>query len=374
MSPHLNKSPASVAPVGADRPAKGAASPSRKFNEKTLQADVRQLLEDGDYDAAVKYLVDALPGLHASRLNAREKLNNLQFLARTIQLNGGSKYGYTKLRSKFMNLNKRLRGYELSSDGGFVEFGCGAHDPVALSSYFFVNGAGPNYAVDMLPPRNPVYSAMSMYDILTNMTMFPQIYCRGETQPADLLARLKTFDVAAFERGDYEGGMEGLKGSVQLCVSDLLESPIQAGTIKLFTSFAVLEHVTEIDAICSRIYDLLIPGGIAFHFIDLADHRNYRGDGAFGPLDFLTEAQGPANLNRLRAPEIAAAHVRAGFQVIADDRSLADMPGALRDSLVEPFRSMPVKGRRRDQATAARTQAAGELTPATRRASSASRR
>jgi hypothetical protein len=272
-------------------------------------------------------------------VNSKEKLNNLLFLARAIQQGGGSKYGHVKLAGKIRTLTGSI-GKVTLPQGGFLELGCGAHDPLGLAIFFYLNGLTPAYGVDLLPPRTPHYSALSMYEILAHIKMFPGRYTWGGKRPIDVINGLRTINVAAFETGDFAAGLESLAGNVELLAEDLLHCPIEPGSIALLTSFAVLEHVSNIGSIMRRCFELMAPGGIAYHFVDLADHRSYRGDGAYGPLSFLTEATAPANMNRLRAPQVAAAATAAGFQIVKDQRAGVDLTPELQAQLVPPFAAM----------------------------------
>ena len=138
----------------------------------------------------------------------------------------------------------------------------------------------------------------------------------------------------------FPAGLASVDGKVNLEIEDIVKSRIPLGSISLLASFAVLEHVDDIAAVSSHIYKLLKPGGLAFHFVDLADHRSYRGDGAFGPLSFLTEEDAPANMNRLRAPQIAQAQVAAGFEILRDTRTKAPPSAGIEEALVPQFRRM----------------------------------
>ncbi len=319
-------------------------APSRGgFSETAFQTTIQDLISQKKNDAAVKYIISNLPKLHDSNLNIKEKINNLYFASRVIQTAGGLKYGPNKLLTKIRALNQNLKDIALPLGGGFVELGCGAHDPIALSTYFFVNGYAPNYAVDLLPPRVPHFSAYSMYDILCNIRMYPGRYCRDATRPKDVLDRLRELDTQSFERGSFQEGLQSLDGKVNLELVDIVKSRIPQGSISLLASFAVFEHVDDIETVSRHIYKLLKPGGVAYHFVDLADHRSYRGDGAYGPLSFLTEEEAPANMNRLRAPQIRQAQIDAGFEVLKDRRVNALESSAIEASLVERFRSMPFK-------------------------------
>lgn len=343
------RGPVATVAVSNDEPGRGAAAAraslavvdlqTRRFSEKGLQEAILELVARKQTDRATKLLIDSLPAMYESNVNSKEKLNNLLFLARAIQHGGGSKHGAVKLRAKVKSLAGFVKDLPLP-EGGFVELGCGAHDPLSLSFYFYLNGLTPACGVDLLPPRTDYFSAVSMYEILANMKMFPGRYTWPGHKPHEILTALRDIDVAAFERGDFWGGVEAMDGKVRLISEDVLECDLLPGSIALFTSFAVLEHVTDIDAIFRRSYELMAPGGVAYHFNDLADHRSYRGDDKFGPLSFLTEEVAPPNMNRLRAPQITEAALAAGFELITDQRISADLPAALKARLVSPFAAM----------------------------------
>jgi hypothetical protein len=330
---------AAVVPLRARGSTGRPVTPDAPYSEKELQNQILDLVAGKNTDRATKVLIDALPAIYQSNVNSKEKLNNLLFLARVIQHGGGSKHGHVKLRNKLKTLTNCI-GTEPVPAGGFLELGCGAHDPLAMAMFFYLNGLTPAYGVDLLPPRTAHFSALSMYEILAHVKMFPGRYVWGGKRPIDIINQLRTIDSAAFERGDFQAGLESVEGRVNLLSEDLLTCAIAPASIALLTSFAVFEHLTDIDAIFRRCFELMVPGGIAYHFIDLADHRSYRGDGQFGPLSFLTEEHAPANMNRQRAPQFVAAARRAGFDIVKDQRGAGDLTEALQAQLVAPFDAM----------------------------------
>lgn len=339
LSPSAPASPPATrrAPAAPAKPAKPL-----RFSEKSLQGTIVDLIERKQTDRATKMLIDMLPLIHQSNINIKEKLSNLLFLAKAIQEGGGAKYGHVKLRSKIRTLATFLKDIELPQ-GGFVELGCGAHDPAALATYFYLNGLTPAYGVDLLKPRTDVFSALSMYDILAHIKMFPGRYTWGGRRPSEIIQNLRNIATARFEAGDFAGGMDSIASEVRLLVQNLLVCDIEPGSIALLTSFAMLEHVDDINAIMKRCFELMVPGGIAFHFNDLADHRSYRGDNLYGPLSFLTEVEAPANMNRLRAVQITRAARNAGFELLADQRIAAEVTPELRQKLIPQFAKMPIE-------------------------------
>ena len=84
----------------------------------------------------------------------------------------------------------------------------------------------------------------------------------------------------------------------------------------------------------------MLPGGIVYHFIDLADHRSYRLGGEFHALSFLAEEEAPPGINRLRASEHVMAQMEAGFELLSNKVVKSDIPDNVRRNLLPKFRAM----------------------------------
>ena len=310
------------------------------FQEQTFIEYYQELADSGRDEQALTYLLESLPDLSRAKLNRKEKANLLIFLPRLVQAAANTKHGYQKVLRKARSVLEQVEGLDIPKDGVFVDFGCGAHDPVALSTFFYANGFSRALGIDMLPARVPLFAGLSMYDILSNMRIFPQRYCMPGVDPAEFVRRLRVFNLTAFERGDFERGIQSAKGHVEFAVSDISTSNLEKNSVSLLVSFAVFEHVMDMKSVCKKIYDVLKPGGVAYHFIDMADHRSYREDGQFGPLTFLTEENGPSNINRLRKHEQIAFQKEAGFEIVRQQSVSAKLTPELRSALVPRFKGM----------------------------------
>jgi hypothetical protein len=75
----------------------------------------------------------------------------------------------------------------------------------------------------------------------------------------------------------------------------------------------------------------------------MAASDSYRGDGGFGPLSFLIEREAPANMNRLRAPQLTEAARCAGFEVLGDRGITIDLTPEDIVGLVPPFSQMAIE-------------------------------
>lgn len=311
-----------------------------KFNERLFVKYTIDMLNDSKSDKAEKHLLENLCALQNCNVNRKEKLNDLLYLTKLIQQKGSFKHGYEKLLRKASSLQRGVARYSPPAGGVFVDLGCGAHDAVALSVYQYLNGYDVVYSIDMKPPRNEVYSALSMYEILANVLMFPERYTQEGTQVDELVSKVRRFNLEAFEKGDFWEGLKPLEDKVRFEVCDFVDSTVEPNSVSALVSFAVLEHVDDIYNVSKRIYDAMLPGGIVYHFIDLADHRSYRLGGEFHALSFLAEEEAPPGINRLRASEHVMAQMEAGFELLSNKVVKSDIPDNVRRNLLPKFRAM----------------------------------
>ncbi len=287
------------------------------FREADYVESFRSLIADERHEHALSFLLEQLPELAGSRMHRKEKLNHLLYSARAIQDGGITKHGPHKLVRKATGLSREFAKFGLPHRKVFVDFGAGAHDPVALASYFYLNGFEQAVGSDLKPPRNPHYSGYSMFDILAHVNAFPERYMEAGVERDTFMERLRQFDLEAFERGDFDGGLAPLDGRVRFVPGDIVDLDLVDNSVSAFVSFAVFEHVVDVAGVLAFMHSKTAPGGLGFHFIDLADHRSYRRDGAFNEFSFLTQEEPPMGLNRLRKSEQIAAFQAAGFEVLS---------------------------------------------------------
>jgi SAM-dependent methyltransferase len=116
---------------------------------------------------------------------------------------------------------------------------------------------------------------------------------------------------------------------------DAIESTcLQDRSFDIIYSHACLEHVREPTRAAGRIAELLVPGGITCHQIDLRDHRDFS-----RPLDFLRFSDRTWNwavsrrgyTNRLRRSDWIAAFSDAGLEVL-EARTTNEIPMASVDA------------------------------------------
>lgn len=310
------------------------------FNEKNFKGKFNELIENKHVEPALDYLIECLPPMYKSRMHRKEKMNHLLYMTRQIQHLGTAKYGSKKLLSKIRQVKNNLQNITLPKSGAVVELGCGVHDAVALSVFFYLNGYDKAYAIDIQPLRNPAYSAISLYDILSNVALFPERYTYGDTTPEQILERLKKIDVERFEDGDFESGMQALQNQISYQVCDIADSDISKDSVAVLFSFAVYEHLMDVESANKKIYDALVPGGYAYHFIDIADHRSYSPKPEFNPFTFLTESVAPKSQNRWRKSEFINSFEQCGFEVVEVASTQMEIPKETRAKLLPKWQAM----------------------------------
>jgi SAM-dependent methyltransferase len=319
-------------------PAPAISEPA--FSEKAFLERFEALIAENRSEEALDFFLAEAGALAGSKLHRRIKLNHFRYAARILEAKTQGKHGFEKLTTKFAGIVRNLDGETIPEGGGFLDFGCGEHDPLALALAFYLNGFDRAIACDMRPPHIPIYSAQSMTEIVTHMRAHPDSYLLPGRDGTKFERRINSVDVQPFIEGDFERGVAALAGRVDYRLADLLTLDVGDESLSLAVSFAVLEHVEAPDAIYEWLFRKTRPGGLQFHFIDLVDHRAYLKDGCFHEWSFLTTEEGPPHLNRLRAHEHLEKIAAAGFEIVKQVSRDDPTPEGLRSRLIAPWRDM----------------------------------
>ena len=118
---------------------------------------------------------------------------------------------------------------------------------------------------------------------------------------------------------------------------------VEAGSVDLVLSQAVLEHVDDLDATYAALARWLRPGGVMSHAIDFRSHgltRDWYGHWTVpDPLWTVVRGRRPYLINRAGASEHLGRIERAGFEIVRLRRRAGDP--APRSALAPAFRDMP---------------------------------
>lgn len=310
------------------------------FDENGYLETFGTLMANEAFEDAFDHVVEQMPYLLRSNLHRKEKLNHMLFSNRRLQHAGIAKHGWEKLLRKAHTANRAFSEAQIDNNSTFLDLGCGVHDPVALSAYYYLNGFNRTIACDLQEPRTPVYSAFSMYDIIAQMNLFPKDFCLEGTHALSFEGRLDELQAETFADGHWDQALTALEGKIEHKVMNVLDLPVADNELGFAVSFAVLEHVENIDAVMEWLYRKSKPGAVQFHFIDMADHRSYTPGTGADAWTFLTEKTAPQGMNRLRKSEHIAAIEKAGFQILSANTAKEELPAETATGLIQPWKSM----------------------------------
>lgn len=149
----------------------------------------------------------------------------------------------------------------------------------------------------------------------------------------------------------YPERVRVLRAGVE-AVTDVATAP----KCDIVCSHAVGEHVQDVRAFAQTSFDLLRPGGVAFHVVDFSQHFDWSRYGDrylyLSVSDRLWGWMGSNRglPNRVRFHEFLAHLQAVGFDVETHGRRLAD-DAPVRESLLSRFQAMPVDSLRTLDAT-----------------------
>lgn len=223
----------------------------------------------------------------------------------------------------------------------FVDFGCGTHHPYAMAAVMYLQGASSCLALDR-NDADPKRSAEALGDLVCDWICFPGKWnWRGVSEDA-YMKRVKQFNLEALLNGHLEEGLAGVP--LRHLVHDMMNDvPLPDGSADVLASWDVLEHVTNMQTTMNRLYAMMRPGGVAYHAIDLTDHRIHWNPNVH-KWSFLANTDDFSDSgcsNRLRWCEIRPSIERAGFKIIMCKKQIEPIPEGVKAQFIERFQSMP---------------------------------
>jgi hypothetical protein len=222
-------------------------------------------------------------------------------------------------------------------DKTYCEIGCGEHHPYGTSAIMYINGVSSAIATD-LRDTDRKRAAEALYDLLLDCLAHPEDWHWSALSRDDYLERIYSFNIKALREGDLNAGIAAVP--IKHVVTNIYEPAIQTESIDLMSSRAVLEHFLDFELACKKLYSLMSADSVAYHKIDLVDHRGYDESLNYHWWSFLAENEqwsGDAG-NRLRSSEIREYFEKTGFEILSyDDKERAEMPIDFRKKLKGRF-------------------------------------
>jgi glycosyltransferase involved in cell wall biosynthesis len=221
----------------------------------------------------------------------------------------------------------------------FCDLGCGEHHPFGTSTVMLLNGAHATIAIDKVR-ADTRRGAEALFDLLMDCLIDPEAWHWSKLAREDFISKIHQFDLKALKSGNLEKGIAGV--AIEHRVEDILKMATTE-KIDLMSSRAALEHFWDFKTAMNKLFAMMSHGGIAFHNIDLTDHRAYVDPSRFHWWSFLAEDDDWSDglCNRLRASEIRKILETAGFSILKCEERRAKMPGGFRRLLKGRFAQMP---------------------------------
>jgi len=247
-----------------------------------------------------------------------------------------------------------LRIHEVASEGyhllreftpiegkSYCDLGCGTMHPLGIAAIFYLNGAAHTLSTDLFPAEERRASE-ALSDLLWDCFCSMDKWCWSGNL-VQFRERLGEFDIPALRSGSLKTGTA--KVPMRHVVTDIHSPSLQPNSIDLMSSRAVLEHFLDFGTAVRRLYDLMRPGGVAAHVIDIIDHRHYNDPEAFHYFSFLAEGDDWSDglVNRLRSSEIKSHFQQAGFEILKYEEIRSEMPAGFSDKIAGRFRAMSLE-------------------------------
>jgi len=203
----------------------------------------------------------------------------------------------------------------------------------------YLNGARSTIALD-LNDGNQQRAAEALADLMVDCLSFPEKWHWSGIGRTDFLQRAHQFGLNALREGRLEEGLAGLP--LRHIVTDIHNPILEEDSIDQMSSRAVLEHFLDFGVAVERMFVLMRHGGVAYHNIDLVDHRTYK-DPRYHWWSFLAEGEDWSDglVNRLRSCEIRPHFERVGYEVLRYENIIGKMPAGFLRQVVGRFREMP---------------------------------
>jgi SAM-dependent methyltransferase len=251
------------------------------------------------------------------------------------------RYGPLRIHEVASEGYNLLRDFTSIEGKTYCDLGCGTMHPLGIAAIFYLNGAAHTLSTDLFS-ADERRAAEALADLLWDCFCSMEKWCwSGNT--GLFRERLEQFDILALRSGNLKTGTA--KVPMRHVVTDIHSPSLQPNSIDLMSSRAVLEHFLDFGTAVRRLYDLMRPGGVAAHVIDIIDHRHYNDPEAFHYFSFLGEGDDWSDglVNRLRSSEMKSHFQQAGFEILKYEEIRSEMPPGFREKIVGRFRAMSIQ-------------------------------
>ncbi len=249
------------------------------------------------------------------------------------------RYGYSRVREVAKEGYDQLAAHTSIPGKTYCDLGCGTFHPYSISAIMYLNGAKATIALDGQGCMDKPRAAEALVDLLYECIVNPEDWHWSSISRDVFLHRARAFNLKALRQGDLEGGIAGLP--LSHLVTDIHNPSLPPNSIDIMSSRAVLEHFLQFDVAIKSLWTLMSKGGVAFHCIDIVDHRAYV-DKRFHYWSFLAEEEPWADglCNRLRGCEVKPILEQAGFVINRYEPIRGKMPEGFLNQVTGRFATM----------------------------------
>jgi hypothetical protein len=280
----------------------------RRSSERTARRSkaLRRLLDEGAWRSV---LLD--PGLYEGR--SWEELDRVYTICRRqLRAMPDWRQSPARVHEVAREAFDAVSPHISLEDKVYCDLGCGGYHPYGVSTILYLNGARSTIALD-LGDCDKRRAAEALSDLLLDCLSAPDRWHWPGIDRESFLQRAHQFGLKALGEGNLEEGLAGLP--LKHIVTDIHNPILEEDSIDVMASRAVLEHFLDFGVAVGRMYALMRRGGVAYHHIDLVDHRAYT-NSHYHWWSFLAEGEDWSDglVNRLRSCEIRPHFERAGFE------------------------------------------------------------
>lgn len=279
------------------------------------------------------FKLDQLKDLHWRELDVL-----FTFCRRKLFENPKYRYGPLRVWEVVNQVYNHVKKYTNINGANYCEVGCGIYHPFGVATIMYLNGA---HSITVVDKNNSDLrrSAEALYDLLVDCSNFSERWFWSEITYDEYHQRLNDFNLGALQSGNLFEGLKNINN--QYIVKDILNVERLENEIDILSSRATLEHFEFFEQGISALYKFMSKNGVAFHLIDLRDHRAYYSKD-YNFRSFLTQDGSFAdfNCNRLRASEILSVFERTGYKILDTDLRKEHIPEAVMSLLLPKYKKM----------------------------------
>lgn len=230
----------------------------------------------------------------------------------------------------FTRMFDDLGGVELLRPGFSCLFvGAGIRNPLAFTTLLFMAGAGKIYVVEPESVQESegwriTWGLQEMAFRIMTKSVTSKYFRRDVSELADFV-NLE----ALYLHGDVRELLG--PGRVMLYASTLEDAPLEAGTVDFVCSRSVLEHLIDYTACFDKLANVVRPGGVMHHEVDMSSHSQDR------RFAFYYRPPRNGELNELRLSDYLRFLDGRGFRTVVTRRLEEDRGALDRRTLYERF-------------------------------------